>query len=122
VYEIPPVLELAQGQDAESEGRQITGSSDACTGVLLSRVAEQVERARGRLRLAGETAQQKAVVEREADHRGRHARDAVQLVEPAGRDQGLGRVIQPMSFTNPLRPLPAAGEELERGAKESTRG
>ena len=55
--------------------------------VLPSRVVERVERARRGLRLAAEAAKEEAVVERETDHGRRLAPHAVQLVEPAGREQ-----------------------------------
>ena len=57
--------------------------------VLASRVVERVERARRGLHLPADAAKEEAVVERETDQVHRLAPHAVQLVEPAGREQGL---------------------------------
>ena len=57
--------------------------------VLPSRIVERVERAGRGLRLPAEAAKEEAVVEREADHGRRLAPHAVQLVEPAGLEQGV---------------------------------
>ena len=57
--------------------------------VLLRRIVERVERARRGLRFPAEAAKEEAVAERETDQGRRLARHAVQLVEPAGREQGL---------------------------------
>jgi Putative transposase, YhgA-like len=64
--------------------------------VLLSRVAERIQRAWRGLWLPCEAAKQEAVVERESDQARRLTPHAVQLVEPAGREQGVRgwRVIE----------------------------
>ena len=56
--------------------------------VLPRRVIERVERARRGRQFACKAAEKETVVERETDHVHRLASHAVQLVEPASRDQG----------------------------------
>ena len=56
--------------------------------ILLRRMPERVETAGRRIGLAGEPAQEQAVVERESDHTWRISRHAVQRVEPARSQQG----------------------------------
>src|SRR6185295_2466269 len=55
--------------------------------VLLRRIVQRIEAPRKRVRLPGEASEKEAVVEREANHRRRLARDAVELIESSGREK-----------------------------------